>query len=57
MVTPLVFVTAACLLMGFGVLLAIAVNTRGPRSGGGIAEVLYDTEHPEERRGRTARPR
>ncbi len=58
MFVPLVFVAVACLLTGLGVLLAVAVNTADGRTGApSIAQVLYDAEHPEERRGRTARRR
>jgi len=56
MLVPLIFVLVVCLLMALGVVLALAVNTGAARSGAGIAQVLYDVEHPEERRGRTGRP-
>jgi hypothetical protein len=58
MFLPLVFVAAACLLTGLGVLLAIAVNSSGGhRAGGTVAQILYDAEHPEERRERASRAR
>lgn len=51
MISSFTIAVLACFVMGAGIAVALAVRgTNGSRAGGSIARVLYEAEHPENRR-------
>jgi hypothetical protein len=50
MLSSLALAVIICFLTGTAIVVALALRAGSPRTGDGIARVLYDAEHPEKSR-------